>query len=157
MKRVARVSDVQAALLVSTLSKQHGEIAKALAARARKLRFREDADESVARDLERPDVLAVMRRGGRDHLFVGIARGFTEPVHDVRHHEIARAWMRRFAQLVDKRKIAGGYVMIGAHDDASAAVWASVMTQLCRAHRLHRDGALARFVVRPLGAFWVAC
>ena len=150
-----RVSDEQAALLVSTLSNQHDEIAKALGALARKLRFREDVhDDGVANDLERPDVL---RRDARDHLFVGIARGFTEPVHDVRHHEIARAWMRRFAQLIDKRKIAGGYVMIGAYDDASAAVWASVMTQLARAHGVHRDGALARFVVRPMGSFWVAC
>lgn len=148
------VSDEQAALLVSTLSNQHGEIAKALGARARKLRFREDADESVARDLERPDVLAI---DARDHLFVGIARGFTEPVHDVRHHEIARAWTRRFAQLVDKRKIAGGYVMIGSYDDTSAAVWASVMTQLARANHLRREGALARFVVQQLGRFWVAC
>ena len=145
------VSDEQAALLVSTLSNQHGEIARALGVLARKLRFR---DETAANDLDRPDVL---RRDAHDHLFVGIARGFTEPVHDVRHHEIARAWMRRFGQLTDKRKIAGGYVMIGAHDDASAAVWASVMTQLARAHQVHRDGALARFVVRPLGAFWEAC
>jgi len=149
-----RVSDEQAALLVSTLSNQHDEIAKALGALARKLRFRADADESIGRDLGRPDVLRV---DGRDHLFVGIARGFTEPVHDVRHHEIARVWMRRFAQLVDKKKIAGGYVAIGAYDDASAAVWASVMTQLARAHDVHRRRALARFVVRPMGAYWVAC
>ena len=148
------VSDEQAALLDGALSKQHGQIAKALGALARALRFREDADERVARDLERPDVL---RRDAHDHLFVGIARGFTEPVHDVRHHEIVRAWTRRFAELTATRKIAGGYVMVGAHDDASAAVWASVMTQLARAHDLHRDGALARFVVQPLGAFWVAC
>jgi len=153
MQRVARVSDEQASLLVSTLSNQHREIARALDAHARELRFREGSNKSLARDLDPPDVLRVTRH----HLFVGIARGFTEPVHDVRHHEIARAWMRRFAQLVDKRKIAGGYVMIGTYDDASAAVWASVMTQLARAHQLHRDGALARFVVRPLGAFWVAC
>jgi hypothetical protein len=153
MQRVARVSDEQVELLVATLSNQHKEIAKALDALARKLRFRDEAGESIARGLEKPDVL----RASRDRLFVGIARGFTEPVHDVRHHEIARAWMRRFAQLVDKRKIAGGYVMIGAYDDASAAVWASVMTQLARAHQLHRDGELARFVVRPAGAFWVAC
>lgn len=151
------VSDEQAALLVSTLSNQHGEIAKATGALARKLRFRDEADASVARDLAQPDVLRVLRRRATSYLFVGIARGFTEPVHDVRHHELARVWMRRFAQLTSKRKIAGGYVMIGTYDDASAAVWASVMTQLARAHQLHRDGALARFVVRPLGSFWVAC
>lgn len=149
--------DEQAQLLDSALSNQHREIAMALGALARELRFRERADDAVAREIEAPDVLRVMRRDRRVHLFVGIARGFAQPVHDVRHHEIARAWMRRFAQLVDKGKIAGGYVMIGAYEDASAAVWASVMTQLARAHGVHRDGALARFVVRPLGAFWVAC
>jgi hypothetical protein len=157
MQRVARVSEEQAALLASTLENQHAEIARALRAFARKLRFREEADDDVAGDLERPDVLAVMRRGGRDHLFVGIARAFTEPVHDVRHHEIVRAWMRRFAQLTSKQTIAGGYVMVGAFDDASAAVWACVLTQMAGAHRLQRDGERAKFVVQRLGSFWGAC
>src|SRR5438093_995338 len=80
------------------------------------------------------------------------ALSFTEPVHDIHHHEIVRVWIRRFAKLVDRQrrtpKIAGGYVMVGAYDDASAAVWASVMTQLARAHGLYRDGVPARFVVR---------
>jgi len=155
--RGATVNDEQAALLVSTLANQHAQIAEALGAFARKIRFRHEATAEISRGLERPDVLAVMRHGGRDHLFVGIARAFAQHVHDVRHHETARVWMRRFAQLVDKRKIAGGYVMVGAYDDASAAVWALVLGQLARAHRLQRDGAPARFVVRRLGEFWVAC
>lgn len=157
MQRVARVSEEQAALLVSTLSKQHAEITTALAAFAHQIRFREEPSAAIARGLERPDVLRVMRRDGHDHLFVGIARSFAEPVHDVRHHDTARAWMRRFAQLVDKRKIAGGYVMVGAYDDASAAVWASVLGLLARPHRIQRDGVPAQFVVQPLGAYWVAC
>lgn len=151
------VSDKQAALLVSTLSNQHGEIAAALDAFARKLRFRDDPEKNVARDLDSPDVLRVRRKGTSIHLFVGIARGFKEPVHEVRHHEIVRSWMRRFGQLAAKKRIAGGYVMVGAYDDLSAAVWASVMTQLARPHGIHRDGEAARFVVQKLGRFWVAC
>jgi len=157
MQRVATVSDQQAALLVSTLTKQHAEITTALAALAHRIRFRDEPTGDIARGVERPDVLRVMKRDGRVHLFVGIARSFAEPVHDVRHHDSARAWMRRFAQLVDKRRIAGGYVMVGAYDDASAAVWASVLGLLARPHRIQRDGEPARFVVQPLGAYWVAC
>ena len=126
-------------------------------ARARKLRFRDEPEESIGRDLEKPDVLRVLRRGADRFLFVGIARGFTEPVHEVRHHEIVRAWVRHFAQLIDKKRIAGGYVMVGAYDDLSAAVWASVLTQLARPHGVRRDGEAARFVVQKLGRFWVAC
>jgi hypothetical protein len=151
------VNDEQVALLAATLSNQHGEIATALDACARKLRFREAADESFARDVERPDVLRVLRRGKDVNLFVGIARGFTEPVHDVRHHEIVRAWMRRFARLIDKKRIAGGYVAVGAYDDLSAAVWASVLTQMARPHGVQRDGESARFVVLKLARFFVAC
>jgi hypothetical protein len=152
-----RVSDEQATLLAATLSNQHTEIVTALEAFAHKLRFREDADASLARDLERPDVLRALRRDGHSYLFVGIARAFTEPVHEVRHHEIVRAWVRRFAHSIDKKRIAGGYVMVGAHDDLSAAVWASVLTQVARPHGLRRDGEPARFVVQKLGRFWVAC
>ncbi|HEY2370448.1 MAG TPA: hypothetical protein VGH87_28825 [Polyangiaceae bacterium] len=152
-----RVSDEQAALLAATLSNQHAEIVTKLDALARKLRFREDADESLARDIERPDVLRALRRGGQTYWFVGIARGFNAPVHDVQHHDIVRAWVRRFAHSIDKKRIAGGYVMVGAYDDLSAAVWASVLTQVARPHGLWRDGEAARFVVRKLGRFWVAC
>jgi hypothetical protein len=163
LTKVEKASDAQAAMIVETLSDQRRAIAESLDALARKLRFRGRSERAIAEDLDAPDVLRVRRDGKRRFLFVGIARGFTEPVHDAQHHELVRAWVRRFARLADKRRgksappIAGGYIVIATHDDASAFAWASLLTRLARPHRLQRDGAGARFVVRKLGGFWMAC
>ena len=49
------------------------------------------------------------------------------------------------------------YRFVGTYDEASAYAWATLLTKLARPHRLYRDGASARWVVRRLGAFWMAC
>jgi hypothetical protein len=162
MSRVEEVSAQQAALLVAALGEQRRAIVSALDGLAHKLGFRESAID-LAGELARPDVLALRRRRERSELFVGIARGFTEPAHDREQHELVRTWVRHFASLTNKRRggeapaIANGYLMVGAYDDASASSWASLLTAMARPHRIQRDGAPARFVVNPLDTFWMAC
>ncbi len=156
------MSNEQAALIAGAMDAQRSAIVASLEALARKLGFRAKASAEIAGSGPTPEVLRVRRADGQVHLFVGHARGFTEPAHDLRHQDGVHRWLRRFARLVDARegtapKIGGGYVVVGTYDEASAYAWAALLTKLARPHRVQREGAPARFVVRRLGRFWMAC
>lgn len=153
------VSDQQASMLSTAMSAQRAAIVVALEALAAKLTFA----RAATRDATRPDVVREKQIDDKTFLFVGHAKGYTEPAHDERHHEDVRITLRRFARRVNKRRgkgateLAGGYVMVGTYDAAEAYAWASILTTMARPHRIHRDGALVRFVVCRLGRFWMAC
>lgn len=156
------MSDEQAALIATAMDAQRAAIVAALDGLSRRLGFREEAPREIAGSAPLSDVLRVRRVSRRIHIFVGLARGFTEPAHDARHQEDVQRWLRRFARLVEAReaeteRVAGGWIAVGTYDEASAYAWAALMTKLARPHRIQRDGSPVRFVVRRLGAFWMAC
>ena len=158
-----RVDDKQTAMLASAMRAQRVAIVDSLARLAADLRFDEHAAAHASDADDWPDVLRMRRDGDRAFVFIGCARGFGEPADQVVNQRVVRRWMRQFARLVQKRRgrgaprIQGGYVVVGAYDANAAYAWASFLTKTARAHRIQRDGAPARFVVRPLGDFWMAC
>ncbi len=157
------VDDEQTSMIASAVLEQRGAIVASIARLATRLRFDEHAAAHASDATTWPDVLRMRRDDGRAFLFVGCARGFGEAADDPEHMLVVRRWLRRFARLLDKRRgkrgprIHGGYVIVGTHDAHDAHAWASKLTTMARAHRLQRDGAPARFVVRRLGDFWMAC
>ncbi len=156
------VSDEQATWIMSAVDEQRRSIVTSLERLASRLDFVDAPDADVLGSLARPDVLLSKGASGELFLFVGLARGFAEPAHDESHQQSVRDWLRRFARLVHvhgraEPSIAGGYLVVGTHDDASAYAWASLRTKAARPHRLHRDGARAQFVARRVGSCWIAC
>lgn len=157
------VDDRQASMIAAAMREQRLAIVSALARLAAQLRFDEHAAAHGGETSTWPDVLRMRRASGRAYLFVGHARGFGEPARDATHSVALARWMRRFARLVDKHRgkgaphIDGGYVIVGTQDAQAADAWAAQLTALAHTYRIQRDGGPARFVVRPLGEFWMAC
>ena len=150
-------------MIAAAMREQRLAIVDALARLAAELRFNEHAAAHGGETSTWPDVLRMRRASGRAYLFVGHARGFGEPASDEANGVALARWMRRFARLVEKRRdkgaprIDGGYVIVGTHDAQAAYAWAAQLTAMAHTHHIQRDGGPARFVVRPLGEFWMAC
>jgi len=150
------VDDEQASMIERAILEQRRGIADALERLADDLGFDADAAR-FGFGRARPDVLRARRDEERTFLFVGLARGLGEPVEDPRHTLPVLRWMRRFARLLGAARIAGGYVIVGTQHAATARSWTTFLGAAARRCRVRRDGATARFCVRPLAGYWMAC